>query len=125
MNSKQLERWSPWVLLAAVIVLWQVICSAFSVSEFIFPSPLRIWNQLVEFRGIIAAHAWRTFWVTMAGFGLAIVVGVIWTLVWSAYYLFFARRVFTHGEEWRSREDAVAAETAETPPAVATEPLPE
>jgi L-asparagine transporter-like permease len=61
--------------------------------------------------------------ITIPGGGLAIVVGVIWTLVWSAYYLFFARRVFTHGEEWRSREDAVAAETAQTPPAVPTEPL--
>ena len=31
----------------------------------------------MEFKGIIAGHAWRTFWVTMAGFGLAIVVGVL------------------------------------------------
>ena len=27
--------------------------------------------QLVEFSGVIAGHAWRTFWVTMAGFGIA------------------------------------------------------
>ena len=33
--------------------------------------------QLVEFSGVIAGHAWRTFWVTMAGFGIAIVVGVL------------------------------------------------
>jgi NitT/TauT family transport system permease protein len=77
MNNRQLETWSPWILLVAVIVLWQIICVGFNVSEFIFPSPLRIWDQMVEFRGIIAAHAWRTYWVTMAGFGLAIVVGVM------------------------------------------------
>jgi NitT/TauT family transport system permease protein len=41
------------------------------------PEPGRIWNQLVEFRGLIAGHAWRTFWVTMVGFGIAIVVGVL------------------------------------------------
>lgn len=63
--------------------------------------------------------------ITIPGGGLAIVVGVIWTLVWAAYYLFYASRKFTHGAEWRSREDAVAAETAGTPPAVATEPLPD
>jgi L-asparagine transporter-like permease len=64
--------------------------------------------------------------ITVPGGGLAIVVGVIWTLVWAAYYWFYARRKFTHGEEWRSREDAVAAETAETPAqAVPTEPLPD
>ncbi len=76
-SSRRLEQWSPWVLLVAVIALWQVLCSAFNVCEFIFPSPARIWNQMIEYRGVIAGHAWRTFWVTMAGFGLAIVVGVL------------------------------------------------
>ena len=47
MNMKQVERWSPWLLLVAVIALWQIICSAFNVSEFIFPSPARIWNQFI------------------------------------------------------------------------------
>ena len=77
MKQKTLETWAPWALLVAVIVLWQLVCSAFNVSEFIFPSPLRIWNQMIEFRGEIAKHAWRTYWVTMAGFGIAIVVGVL------------------------------------------------
>ena len=77
MKPKQLEAWAPWVLLVAVIALWQLICTAFNVSEFIFPSPARIWEQFIEFRGEIAKHAWRTFWVTLAGFGLAIVFGVL------------------------------------------------
>jgi NitT/TauT family transport system permease protein len=76
-KQKTLETWAPWALLVAVIVLWQLVCSVFNVSEFIFPSPLRIWNQMIEFRGEIAKHAWRTYWVTMAGFGIAIVVGVL------------------------------------------------
>jgi len=90
MKGKHLERWSPWVLLLAVIALWQLVCSAFSVSEFIFPSPLRIWEQLVEYKGIIAAHAWRTFWVTMAGFGLAIAVGVLLGFVVGSSRLAYA-----------------------------------
>lgn len=77
MNMKQVERWAPWVLLASLIAVWQLICWAFDVSEFIFPSPARIWNQFIEYRGLIAGHAWRTFWVTMVGFGIAIVVGVL------------------------------------------------
>ncbi len=77
MATRKLESWSPWILLVATLVLWQAICSAFSVSEFIFPSPVRIWDQLMEFRGEIAKHAWRTYWVTMLGFGIAIVVGVL------------------------------------------------
>ena len=77
MNASNFERAAPWLLLLAVIALWQIICSAFHVSEFIFPSPLGIWDKLVEFRGEIAKHAWRTFWVTMVGFGISIVVGVL------------------------------------------------
>ena len=77
LKAKRLEAWSPWVLLVATLLLWQGVCSAFNVSEFIFPSPLRIAQQLVEFKGEIAKHAWRTYWVTMAGFGIAIVVGVL------------------------------------------------
>jgi NitT/TauT family transport system permease protein len=76
-HTKQLERWSPFLLLLVIVILWQIITSAFNVSEFIFPSPLRIWEQTLEYKAIILAHAWRTFWVTMAGFALAIVVGVL------------------------------------------------
>ena len=77
LNNKLLERWSPWVLLLMVVVLWQVVCAAFEVSEFIFPSPWLIFRDFMEYHAVIAGHAWRTFWVTMAGFGVAIVVGVL------------------------------------------------
>jgi NitT/TauT family transport system permease protein len=77
MNTRTIERWAPWALLLAVVALWQVVCSVFAVSEFIFPSPARIGEQMLEYRDIIAQHAWRTFWVTLAGFGIAIVVGVM------------------------------------------------
>jgi NitT/TauT family transport system permease protein len=90
MSQKQLERYAPWGLLVLTIAIWQLVCSAFSVSEFIFPSPLRIWQQMVEFRDVIAAHAWRTFWVTMAGFGIAIVVGVLLGFVIGSSRLAYA-----------------------------------
>jgi NitT/TauT family transport system permease protein len=77
MSPQQLERWAPWALLLFVILLWQLICSAFEVSEFIFPSPIRIAEQVIEFHSEILRHAWRTLWVTLLGFGIAIVVGVL------------------------------------------------
>ena len=77
MTRRERERYAPWLLLVAVLVLWEAICRGFGISEFIFPSPSRIASQLVEFRGVIAGHAWRTFWVTMLGFGLSIVVGTL------------------------------------------------
>jgi NitT/TauT family transport system permease protein len=88
--NKRLERWSPWLLVLAIVILWQVICAALEVSEFIFPSPWRIAQQMVEFKGVIAMHAWRTFWVTMTGFGIAIVVGVLLGLVVGSSRLAYA-----------------------------------
>ncbi|GAA5235512.1 ABC transporter permease [Verticiella sediminum] len=76
-NFKQFEPWAPWLLLVAVLSLWQFLCQVLNVSEFIFPSPVAIWQKFWEFKEVIAGHAWRTFWVTLAGFGLSIVVGVL------------------------------------------------
>ncbi|HSI47573.1 MAG TPA: ABC transporter permease [Ideonella sp.] len=76
-KARRLEAISPWILLVLTLVIWQALCTGLQVSEFIFPSPLKIWEQIVEFRGEILKHAWRTYWVTMTGFGLAIVVGVL------------------------------------------------
>ena len=90
MNKKQVEMWAPWILLVVIIAMWQILCSALEVSEFIFPSPWRIWTQFLEFKGIIAAHAWRTYWVTMAGFGIAIVVGVLLGFVIGSSRLAYA-----------------------------------
>ena len=75
--SKKLEASSPWILLVITLLLWQGVCSVFSVSEFIFPGPIKIAQELMQYSAIIAGHAWRTYWVTMAGFGMAIVVGVL------------------------------------------------
>ncbi|MFN3618065.1 MAG: ABC transporter permease [Aquabacterium sp.] len=77
LSDKKLEALAPWGLLVLIILLWQLICTALDVSEFIFPSPWRIAEQLVEFHSEILRHAWRTLWVTMLGFGIAIVVGVM------------------------------------------------
>ena len=90
MTQKQLETWAPWGLLVATLVIWQAACSVFHVSEFVFPSPLRIWEQMVEYRDVIAGHAWRTYWVTMVGFGIAIVVGVLLGFVIGSSRLAYA-----------------------------------
>lgn len=66
-----------WLLLALILAVWQSACGLFDVSEFIFPSPSRIAQQFWEHHATILGHAWRTWWVTMLGFALSIVVGVL------------------------------------------------
>ena len=75
--SKSLERWSPMVLLAAILLVWQAGVWLFKVPDFIFPGPLQIAKEFIEFKGPLLEAAWKTFWVTMLGFGISIVVGVL------------------------------------------------
>ena len=77
MKSKQLEAYSPLILLIIIVGMWQGICVALSIPEFIFPSPSMIANAMAEYTNAIAEAAWQTFWVTMVGFALSIVVGVL------------------------------------------------
>ncbi|MBL8340284.1 MAG: ABC transporter permease [Rubrivivax sp.] len=77
MNRKTLERFSPLILLAAILLLWELIVRAFGIPDFIFPAPSQIAQQFAEFQGALLAAAWKTFWVTMIGFGLSIIVGVL------------------------------------------------
>ena len=77
MKPKTLERWAPVVTAAALLIVWQTVCTVFRIADYIFPSPLTIAQALVEFAGPIAQAAWKTFWVTMVGFAIAIVVGVL------------------------------------------------
>jgi NitT/TauT family transport system permease protein len=76
-RSKAFERWAPVLLAGAVLVLWQVLVQALAVPEYLFPSPWEIVRQMAEFKGPLLAAAWSTFWVTLVGFGIAIVVGVL------------------------------------------------
>ena len=75
--NKTTERFAPWVVLAVALLLWQLIVTAFSIPDYIFPSPWQIANELVQFKEALLKSAWQTFWVTMVGFGLSIVVGVM------------------------------------------------
>ena len=75
--NRTVERWSPLILLTFILLLWQATVMLFSIPEFIFPSPTQIAAQFVEFGGPLLEAAWKTFWVTMVGFALAIVVGVM------------------------------------------------
>lgn len=75
--KKQLENWSPVILATVLLLLWQGTCSLFNIPEYIFPAPTLIFQSLQEFSGPIALAAWQTFWVTMVGFGVSIVVGVL------------------------------------------------
>jgi L-asparagine transporter-like permease len=123
-----------WLMIALSQPLYRIRKGAEWVRNLKWKTPWYPWTPIIAVVTVLGALVGQFFTggsgnkigpITIPGGGLAIVVGVIWTLLWSAYYLGYARRKFTHGAEWRSREDAVAAETAQTAQAVPTKPLPE
>ncbi|NBU87807.1 MAG: ABC transporter permease [Betaproteobacteria bacterium] len=76
-TSPSLERWSPVILLIIVLLLWQAAVMIFQIPDYIFPGPWQIGSQFSEFSGPLFEAAWKTFWVTLLGFGISIVVGVL------------------------------------------------
>jgi NitT/TauT family transport system permease protein len=89
-RSRTFERLAPWLLLAAILLVWEVLCRVLSVSEFVLPTPSAIAGALVEFAGPILVNAWRTFWTTMVGFALSIVVGLVLGFVVGSSRLAYA-----------------------------------
>jgi L-asparagine transporter-like permease len=112
-----------WLMIATSQPLYRVRRGGEWVRNLKWKTPLYPLTPIIAIITVIGALVGQFFTggsgtklgpVTIPGGGIAIVVGVIWTIVWSIYYLAFARRKFTHGEEWRSREDEVAAQNATT-----------
>jgi NitT/TauT family transport system permease protein len=92
MTSRTAERFAPLLLLAAILLVWEIACRVLSVSEFVLPTPSSIAVALVEFAGPIMTNAWRTFWTTMIGFGLSIVVGVLVTALVGLFFGWYPAR---------------------------------
>jgi NitT/TauT family transport system permease protein len=90
-NRSSLERWSPWIVLAAIILVWEAVCRAFHVSDFIFPAPSAILLSLGQYAGPISGHALQTFGTTMAGFAIGVGVGVVLgVIVGSSRFMYTA-----------------------------------
>src|SRR5215467_12979131 len=76
-HRRALEAAAPWILLAAIVLLWEAACRLFDVSEFIVPAPSAILVSLVQYAKPIEIHALHTFWTTLVGFAIGVVVGMI------------------------------------------------
>jgi NitT/TauT family transport system permease protein len=74
-KKRALEAGASWITLAATVLIWEAVCRLFGVSEFIFPAPSAIAVSLVRYAHPIGVHALHTFWTTLVGFGIGVVVG--------------------------------------------------
>ena len=65
------------VTLIALVIAWEVACHAFQVPSYLVPAPSAIASKLYEKRDLYLGHTWITLYETLAGFVLAVVIGVM------------------------------------------------
>jgi NitT/TauT family transport system permease protein len=83
----------PTLVIVAMFVVWELSVSLFKIPRFILPAPSAVWASLIQWRAAIWMHAMQTLYTTLAGFGLAVIVGLLlgWLvgysrIVYSALY---------------------------------------
>jgi NitT/TauT family transport system permease protein len=62
--------------LVALILIWQLGVLALDVPGYLVPTPLQVWDALVDNSGALLGHTWVTLVETLIGFGLSILIGV-------------------------------------------------
>lgn len=68
---------APWLFFVALILLWELVCRAFSLPEYVLPAPSAIVDAFfkVEFSRWMT-HLWATLRVALMGFLVSILVAV-------------------------------------------------
>ena len=60
-----------------LLLVWEICCRLFKVPNYLIPAPSEVAARFNEKRGLFLGHAWVTMYETVAGFAMAVVVGVI------------------------------------------------
>ncbi|GAA5167198.1 ABC transporter permease [Viridibacterium curvum] len=77
LSRRTIMKLAPWMVAAFFVVVWQVICVGFDVPSFLFPAPSEVYKVGMSLAQPILQHATQTFLTTMAGFAIAVVVGLV------------------------------------------------
>jgi NitT/TauT family transport system permease protein len=75
-RSKVFRRVLPWLVVAALFLIWQLFVDGLKIEPFVLPSPTAIFAAGWQWQGPILDNAWQTFMTTAIGFGFAIVFGL-------------------------------------------------
>ena len=74
-TSRSRDIASPMLLMAAILVAWEVLVRALEVQTFVLPPPSAIVHELYRARGIIFAQLQVTLFEILCGYALAVLVG--------------------------------------------------
>ena len=68
---------APYVFTIVFFVLWEAACRLFKIPVFFLPPPSVIAQASVEYWSQLLFHSFHTLWMTLAGFGVAVVFGIL------------------------------------------------
>jgi NitT/TauT family transport system permease protein len=77
LTEKQLICLAPWLVILFLLLLWELICTGLKVPEYLFPAPSAVWQAGLARWEPILMHATQTLLTTLAGFAIAVAVGLL------------------------------------------------
>ncbi|MFC7735555.1 ABC transporter permease [Roseomonas sp. GCM10028921] len=76
-RRRRLQAALPWIMILGSFLVWEAICRAFAIPQFILPSPSAIAESMVKWWLPLLDNSWQTLMTTLIGFALAIVFGLL------------------------------------------------
>src|SRR6185503_20369941 len=67
----------PWLVIAVLLVVWELACIFFDLPEILLPRPTRVFVVFCQRFDILLAFCWDTLWTSLMGFLLAIAGGML------------------------------------------------
>lgn len=90
MTNRTKTAIAPWLATVALFVVWELGCRVFDLPEFILPTPSASFLALWQYAGPIWFNAVFTLWVTLLGFAIAVVFGLVLGVLVGASPLAYA-----------------------------------
>ena len=76
-RRKTMQSLLPWLVAIGVLVLWEIACRAFKIAPFVLPPPSSVAASMIKWWSPLMMNAGQTLMTTMAGFAIAVVVGLV------------------------------------------------
>ncbi|MDF2120231.1 ABC transporter permease [Roseiarcaceae bacterium H3SJ34-1] len=75
-RRKRLMRVLPWLVIAGMVVLWEIVVRVFDIPEFVLPAPSVVAQSISKWWNPIIMNAGQTLKTTLVGFLMANLLGL-------------------------------------------------
>lgn len=90
MKRNWLDRLAPWVTMFLLVGLWWLAVWLFGIESYVLPTPLETVKAMYMYSGALAHHGLATLTTTLAGFGLAVLFGLVLGILIGSFRLAYS-----------------------------------